>query len=57
MEKIEDKLGIKLPKGAGEKVDEIGAELVKKYGENILKEIAKCNFKNIDKIKELVKNN
>ena len=55
-----EKLGLKyesfLPKGAGEKVDEVGTELIKKYGEDILKEIAKCNFKNVDKIKELAKN-
>ena len=55
MDKLSSKIGVNLPKGAGEKVDEIGLELVKKHGEAILTEIAKCNFKNTDKIKELAK--
>lgn len=55
MNKLSNKIGINLPKGASEKVDEIGLELVKKYGETILNEIAKCNFKNIEKIKKLAK--
>ena len=47
-------LGFTLPKGAGEKVDKIGAEIVKKYGINILNEISKISFKNTEKIKQLV---
>lgn len=54
MDKISKKINTTLPKGAGEKVDEIGTKLVKEYGVDILNEIAKCNFKNKDKIKELV---
>lgn len=55
-EKISKKYNQTLPKGAGSIVDEIGCKLVKKYGENILNEIAKTNFKNTERIKELAKN-
>lgn len=55
-ERLSKELGIKLPKGAGNVVDEAGAQLVKKYGHDILRKIAKLNFKNTDKIKELAKN-
>ena len=56
MEKLSKKYNITLPKGAGQTVDEIGSKLVKKYGLNILNEVAKINFKNTEKIKELAKN-
>ena len=55
-DKLSKKYNQNLPKGAGPIVDEIGAKLVKKYGTNILNEIAKANFKNTEKIKELAKN-
>lgn len=54
-EKLSKQMGVRLPKGAGQKVDEVGAELIKTHGIEILKEIAKYNFKNTDKIKELAK--
>lgn len=54
-EKLSKKLGISIPKGAGEKVDEAGSKIVKKYGEDILKKISKYSFKNTEKIKELAK--
>lgn len=51
-----DKLGESvdafLPKGASDKVDEVGLKIVKKYGFDKLKDIAKINFKNTEKIKE-----
>ena len=53
-DKMSKELGFTLPKGAGEKVDKIGAEIVKKYGINILNEISKISFKNTEKIKQLV---
>lgn len=56
IDKLSQKYNITLPKGAGPKVDEIGSQIVKKYGPNILNEIAKINFKNTEKIKELAKN-
>ena len=49
-DKLCDNLHIPLPKGAGKDVDEIGEEVVEKYGEEKLKEIAKVNFKNTDRI-------
>ncbi len=55
-ERLSKDLGIKLPKGAGNIVDEAGAQLVKKYGIDILNKIAKLNFKNTEKIKELAEN-
>lgn len=42
-----------LPKGASDKVDLVGLKIVKKYGFDKLKEIAKLNFKNTEKIKQL----
>ena len=53
MDKLSDELHLPLPKGAGETVDSIGKELVNKYGFNKLFDVAKINFKNTDKIKDL----
>ena len=49
-DKICDSLSLPLVKGAGKDVDTIGEELVEKYGEEKLKEVAKLNFKNTDRI-------
>ena len=49
-DKMCDEIHIPLPKGAGKDVDEIGEEVVEKYGEEKLQEIAKVNFKNTDRI-------
>lgn len=49
-DKLCDSIHIPLPKGAGKDVDEIGEEVVEKCGEDKLKEIAKFNFKNTDRI-------
>ncbi len=54
-EKMSKEYKIEIPKGAGENVDKIGAEIVKKYGIEVLDKIAKKNFKNTEKIKELIK--
>lgn len=50
--KLSKSIDITLPKGASNLVDNVGIEIVKKYGFDKLKEIAKLNFKNTDKIKE-----
>lgn len=50
IKKIENKLNEKIPLGAGSKVDEFAKILVEKYGEEILKEISKLNFKNTNRI-------
>ena len=55
MKKLSDRFKIEIPLGASSLVDEVGATLVKKYGPDILKEIAKLNFKNTEKIHELIK--
>lgn len=48
--KLQDEVGMPLPKGAGPNVDEAGEELVNKYGEEKLKEVAKYNFRNTQRI-------
>lgn len=53
MDKLSDELGIPLYKGAGDNVDIQGLEIIKKYGFEKLKSIAKLNFKNTEKIKLL----
>lgn len=49
-DKLCDKLSLPLVKGAGPEVDKIGEELVEKYGEKKLDEVAKLNFKNTERI-------
>lgn len=49
-DKICDNLHIPLVKGAGSDVDSIGKEVVEKYGKEKLKEVAKYNFKNTERI-------
>lgn len=53
IKELSDKLEIDIPKGAGPKVDLVGKEIVNKFGESKLRCIAKLNFKNTDKIKNL----
>ena len=52
MDKLSNKLGKKIPKGAGNLVDEFGKEIISKYGKDVLEKIAKINYKNTDKILE-----
>lgn len=54
MKKLSEKLNMTLPKGAGELVDQAGVRIVSQFGFDKLKGIAKLNFKNTDKIKELI---
>lgn len=49
-DKMCDEIHIPLPKGAGKDVDEAGEEVVEKYGEEKLQDIAKVNFKNTERI-------
>jgi len=51
-DKLSKNLNIDLPKGASNLVDETGKKIVNEYGFDKLKEIAKLNFKNTEKIKE-----
>ena len=50
IDKLGDKYGIFLPKGANYYVEDVGIKLVEKYGINVLKEVAKLNFSNTDRI-------
>ena len=55
IDKLGDKYGIFLPKGANYYVEDVGIKLVEKYGTDILKDIAKLNFSNTDRILKEVK--
>ena len=55
MEKLSKEMGMTIPKGAGPNVDEVGIEIVQKFGFDKLYDIAKMNFKNKDKIKNGLK--
>lgn len=50
IDKLGDKYGIFLPKGANYYVEDVGIKLVQKYGEKVLYNIAKLNFSNTDRI-------
>ena len=50
MNKISKEINMTLPKGAGDNVDSFALEVIKKYGKDKLKEIAKLNFKNTERI-------
>lgn len=53
--KLSKELNMLLPKGASDKVDMAGLKIVEAYGFDKLKEVAKINFKNTDKIINLSK--
>ena len=50
IDKLGDKYGIFLPKGANYYVEDVGIKLVEKYGVDVLKNVAKLNFSNTDRI-------
>ena len=52
--KMSKELGMLIPKGASDKVDEVAIKVANKYGFDKLNEFVKLNFKNTDKIKELL---
>ncbi len=54
MKKLSQELNMYIPLGAGSDADQTGLEIVKKYGINKLNDVAKLDFKNTDKIKELL---
>lgn len=56
MKKLSEEMHREIPKGAGPNVDEVGIQIAKEYGFDKLKDIAKLNFKNKDKIKAGLKN-
>ena len=54
-DKLSNEVGINLPKGASDKVDEIAYKIAKEKGMDYLKGIAKLNFKNTNKVEEMLK--
>ena len=56
-DKLGESIDTFLIKGASNKVDELAVKIVNKYGFDKLEQIAKLNFKNTEKIKELLKLN
>lgn len=55
IEEMSIELNMPIPKGAGIDVDKAACAIVEAYGFNKLKDIAKLNFKNTEKIKEMIK--
>ncbi len=55
IKKMSEKYKIVIPLGAGDGVNTIAAKLAKKHGKNILKEVTKLNFKNTEKVEEILK--
>lgn len=45
LEKLSKTMGIKLPKGSSERVEQVARQLVSKFGEEVLRRIAKFHFK------------
>lgn len=52
MKKISKKYRIDIPLGAGNNVDDVAVTLVSKNGMDVLKDVAKTNFRNVEKIKQ-----
>lgn len=50
MDKIAKDVGMTIPKGASTTVDDFAKKVIKKFGQDKLKDIAKLNFKNTEKI-------
>lgn len=50
MDKLGEKVGVKLPKGASDKVKAVAAEIAKKHGGATFLEVAKCHFKTTDDV-------
>ena len=50
MDKLGEKYGVKLPKGASDKVKQVAAEIAKKHGGAAFLEVAKCHFKTTDDV-------
>ena len=53
IDKLSDKYGLFIPKGASSYVDDIAIKLVNKYGNKVLENVAKLNFSNTDRILKL----
>lgn len=54
LDQLSLKYDFEFPKGAGHKVDQVGAEFVAKFGQDSLNDVAKTHFANTDKILEII---
>ncbi|MDR9824775.1 hypothetical protein RCJ22_04040, partial [Vibrio sp. FNV 38] len=54
LQKMGEKYQCQFPKGAGSQVDEFAKQFVAKYGFDELRNVAKINFKNTEKISALL---
>lgn len=54
MDKLSKQVGMSLQKGASNKVDIMAAQIMRKFGEDTLKNITKWHFANTDKAKKIV---
>lgn len=54
LDKMGEKYDTFFPKGASNLVDEFGRDFVKRYGFDELEKVAKINFKNVEKIKNML---
>ena len=50
MDKLGEKYGVKLPKGASDKVKQVAGEIAKKHGGAAFLDVAKCHFKTTDDV-------
>ena len=50
MDKLGEKIGVKLPKGASEAVKAAAAAIAQKHGGAAFLEVAKCHFKTTDDV-------
>jgi ribonuclease HIII len=55
MEQLSKQVGMVLPKGAGEQVDQVAAKLMKTHGLSVLDTCAKLHFANTDKARRIVR--
>lgn len=49
---LSDKYNLNLPKGSSETIDQTGRKLTEKYGQEVLKYVAKLHFKNTARIRD-----
>lgn len=54
LDQLSLKYDFEFPKGAGSKVDQIGAEFVLRFGQEALNDVAKIHFANTDKILKII---
>ncbi len=50
LQELSSQYDLNLPKGSSETIDQIGKKLVEKYGEEVLRYVAKLHFKNSSRI-------